>query len=149
MILVDTSVWIDHLHADDPALARLLDEGDTLVHPFVVGELALGRMRQRDNVLRLLRKLPQAQVATDDEVLQLIAAQKLDGTGLGYIDVHLLASLRLTQDAGLWTRDKRLGEIAARMGLAHVPSGGGVAERPAAYSTAPRGATKRGQPRRR
>jgi predicted nucleic acid-binding protein len=148
MILVDSSVWIDHLHADDATLARLLDGEDVLIHPFVIGELALGRIPRRDEVMEMLHGLPQVDRAEDDEVMHLINAWKLPGSGLGYIDVHLLASLRLTPGARLWTRDKRLGETAGRFDLAHVPTGGGVAEAPSRYLPAPRRAKTAKQRRR-
>ena len=117
MILVDTSVWIDHLHHGDAVLAGLLDRGDVLAHPFVIGELALGRLHQRDIVLRLLQDLPQANVARDGEVLRFINRQALFGLGIGYIDAHLLAAVRLTPDALLWTHDKRLAAAADRHSL--------------------------------
>ena len=117
MILVDTSVWIDHLRTTDQGLAHLLSEGKVLVHPFVVGELALGNLVNRDAILNALRGLPQAQVATDQEVQHLIAAERLFGSGIGYIDAHLLASVRLTAGASLWTRDKRLSAASAELGL--------------------------------
>ena len=117
MILVDTSVWIDHLRGKDDALTHLLGVGQVLVHPFIVGELALGSLVNRDTVLNALRGLPQAQVATDQEVQQLIHVAKLFGTGIGYIDAHLLASARLSVGALLWTRDKRLSAASADLGL--------------------------------
>ena len=102
MILVDTSVWIDHLRAKDDGLTRLLTLGQVLVHPFVVGEIALGNLANRDVVLSALGRLAQAQVATDQEVQHLITANQLFGTGIGYIDAHLLASARLSTGALLW-----------------------------------------------
>ena len=107
MILVDTSVWIDHLHKSVPALVAALGRDEVLTHPFVIGELACGELRNRKEVLDLLSKLPRAVVASDDETLQLIEARRLMGKGLGYIDVHLLASAILS-NARLWTADKRL-----------------------------------------
>jgi predicted nucleic acid-binding protein len=118
MILVDTSVWVDHLRASDKTLAQLLDAGTVLVHPFVTGELALGNLRQRDLVLGALRDLPQASVATDQEVLHFIGRQALFGLGIGYVDAHLLAAVRLAEGAALWTRDQRLHSVADRLGLA-------------------------------
>ncbi|HYD67860.1 type II toxin-antitoxin system VapC family toxin [Azospirillum sp.] len=118
MILVDTSVWIDHLRNADPALVRLLEGGRMLAHPFVTGELALGSLRQRDVVLGALQDLPQATVARDDEVLRFIDQNALFGLGIGYVDVHLLAAVRLTPGAFLWTRDKRLRAVAERLKLA-------------------------------
>lgn len=117
MILVDTSVWIDHLRGKDDDLTRQLSVGQVLVHPFVVGELALGNLANRDTVLSALQGLPQAQVATDQEVQQLITVTKLFGTGIGYIDAHLLASARLSVGALLWTRDKRLSAASADLGM--------------------------------
>lgn len=116
MILVDTSVWVDHLRIGDPELAALLQDGRVLVHPWVVGELALGQLWGRSEVLGLLQNLPHATVATDLEVLNLIEARHLFGLGIGYVDAHLLAATLLT-GAGLWTRDKRLAAAASRLGL--------------------------------
>ena len=118
MILVDTSVWIDHLRADNALLAGLLNAGHVLMHPFVIGELALGRMRRREVVLALLSDLPRAAVATDAEVLRFIDRQALVGRGIGYLDAHLLAAVRLTAGAELWTKDRRLHRAAAELGLA-------------------------------
>ncbi len=118
MILVDTSVWVDHLRAGDRALARLLAAGTVLAHPFVIGELALGDLRQRDLILSDLNDLPRIGVATDQEVLHFIGQHALFGCGIGYIDAHLLASVRLVAGASLWTRDKRLAGAAERLGLA-------------------------------
>jgi predicted nucleic acid-binding protein len=118
VILVDTSVWVDHLRKGDQALARLLDSGMVLTHPFVNGELALGNLRQRDFILTALQDLPRAVVATEQEVRQFIAQHTLAGAGIGYVDAHLLAAGRLTAGATLWTRDKRLLGVAQRLGLA-------------------------------
>jgi len=118
VILVDTSVWIDHLRAQDATLGGLLDAGEVLGHPFVLGELALGNLRQRELVLTALGDLPQARVATDAEVLTFIERGRLYGFGIGYVDAHLLAAIRLTPGASLWTRDRRLHEAAARLGAA-------------------------------
>jgi len=102
----------------DERLAALLQEGEVLGHPFVIGEIALGNLRRRDAVLRDLLKLPQAAVASNGEILRLINRQPLFGRGIGYVDAHLLAAVRLTIDASLWTYDRRLQEIAAELGLA-------------------------------
>ena len=118
MILVDTSIWIDHLRAGEAELVTLLHDGDVLAHPWVIGELALGHLSQRNEVLGLLHNLPQATVATDLEVLALIEQRQLAGLGIGYVDAHLLAATILTADARLWTRDKRLGVVAVQLGLA-------------------------------
>jgi predicted nucleic acid-binding protein len=118
VILVDTSVWVDHLRAGDDVLVGLLDAGMVLAHPFVIGELALGALERRESVLSALSDLPQAIVATDAEALRFIDHHTLFGRGVGYIDIHLLAAARLTAGAELWTRDKRLHAIAAQLGLA-------------------------------
>ncbi len=117
MILVDTSVWIDHLRQGDAALKALLNTGQVLAHPFVVGELALSNLQKRDVILNALLDLPQAGVATEEEVLRFIEQESLYGIGIGYIDVHLLAALRLAPGSKLWTRDKRLLTAATRLGL--------------------------------
>jgi predicted nucleic acid-binding protein len=121
MILVDSSVWIDHLRGNDPTLADLLNRGQVLTHSFVIGELALGSLRQRAAIIDALRSLPRASLAIDDEVIAFIDANGLFGRGIGYIDAHLLASARLTPGTTLWTRDKRLNEIALVLGVAFVP----------------------------
>jgi hypothetical protein len=118
MILVDTSVWIDHLRTNDKALSNLLNAGRVLAHPFVTGELALGNLRQRAIILEALSDLPQAKVATDREVRYFIDENALFGRGIGYVDAHLLAAVRLTTGAALWTRDKRLHGVADRLKLA-------------------------------
>ena len=117
MILVDTSVWIEHLRSGDSTLVSLLNTGRVLVHPFVIGELALGNLRQRDIVLDTLNNMPRATVASDDEVLGFINRNKLFGLGVGYIDAHLLTSVRLSPGTQLWTQDKRLSVAANRLGL--------------------------------
>ena len=118
MILADTSVWIDHLRSGDARLTALLETGQILAHPFVIGELALGNLRQRNLVLARLRDLPEAILATADDVQDFIERFSLMGLGIGFVDTHLLASTCLTPDTALWTRDKKLREIAARLGLA-------------------------------
>ncbi len=117
MILVDTSVWIDHLRAGDVSLAELLDSSQVLVHPFVIGELACGNLRKRDDLLWLLNALPQAPLASHEEVLHFIECHKLMGKGIGYIDVHLLASTALADTALIWTRDMRLQKLARKLKL--------------------------------
>jgi predicted nucleic acid-binding protein len=118
LILVDSSVWIDHLRSADPGLADLLNRGQVFAHPFVIGELGLGSLRQRATIIGALQDLPKATVADDGEVLAFIERQSLYGRGIGYIDAHLLASVRLTADTTLWTRDRRLHEVATDLGLA-------------------------------
>jgi predicted nucleic acid-binding protein len=123
LILVDTSIWIDHLRVDNPALKTLLDAGRVLMHPFVIGELALGRMRQREMILAALSDLPRAELATDAEALGFVDRQALFGRGIGYVDVHLLASVRLAAGAKLWTKDTRLRDVAEELGLAMTAHG--------------------------
>jgi len=117
MILIDTSVWVDHLRAGDEVVAALLDSGRVLAHPFVIGELALGHLRQRQTILSALQDLPAASVAADAEVLLFIERHALAGLGIGYVDAHLLAATRLTAGSTLWTRDQRLSDVAERLGL--------------------------------
>ena len=118
MILVDTSVWVDHLRRGDPALVAALDGNTVAVHAFVVGELACGQLKSRHEVLSLLNSLTRLVAATDDEALYFLERHRLFGRGLGYIDVHLIAAAALNDDARLWTRDKRLKTVAAEMDLA-------------------------------
>lgn len=118
MILVDTSIWIDHLHRPEPGLVSLLTNGDAWVHPMVIGELALGSMRNRAGVLGLLAALPRVPVASDDELLSFVQQHVLFGRGLSLVDAHLLAGLRLANAVLLWTRDRRLSAAAQDLGLA-------------------------------
>jgi predicted nucleic acid-binding protein len=118
VILVDTSVWIDHFRAADQQLVALLSRNEVLAHPFVIGEIALGSVAQRESILRYLNNLPAATTATHAEAMVFLERHKLASTGLGYVDLHLLASAALTPRAGLWSRDKTLRAIAARCGVA-------------------------------
>lgn len=118
-MLVDTSVWINHLRHGDAELTAALQAGQVGMHPLVVGELACGNLRARSEVLGLLQALPPLPVATDKEVLFFMDGHALMGRGIGYVDMHLLASTRLG-GALLWTRDKRLHAIAAGLGLAYT-----------------------------
>jgi predicted nucleic acid-binding protein len=118
VILVDTSVWIDHLRRGDPILAALLNDTSVLTHPLIIGELAMGSFRQRTAVLADLANLPQAVAARDTEVMRFIEQEALFGLGIGYVDAHLLAATRLTGGSSLWTRDKRLAEAAERLSIA-------------------------------
>ena len=106
MILVDTSIWVDHLHRSEPKLAELLNEYGVAQHPMVIGELSLGSIGNRAEMLRLLEALPAVQTATHSEVLHLVEARRMYGRGLSLVDVHLLASVLLTPRTSLWTRDK-------------------------------------------
>ncbi len=117
MILVDTSVWVEHLRHGLPRLATLLQEGKLLIHPWVIGELACGNLRNRGEVLELLQGLSAASVASDSEVLLLIEREQRMGRGIGYADAHLLASAKLSH-CQLWTQDKRLAALAQEQGLA-------------------------------
>lgn len=111
MILVDTSVWVGHLREGDERLRELLRDGEVLCHPFVVGELACGNLVNRREILALLSALPQARVAEHAEVMHLVEIEGLQGRGLRWVDVHLLASALLTR-CPLWTRDKPLKQSA-------------------------------------
>lgn len=119
MILVDTSIWVDHFMAGDRALTELLEVCRVLGHPWVAGELALGNLAQRREVLGLLAGLPQAHVASTDEVARFVETHRLYGLGIGYFDAQLLAAARLT-GARLWSRDRRLASAAQRL---HVHGG--------------------------
>jgi predicted nucleic acid-binding protein len=116
VVLADTSVWIQHFRRGDPTLASQLADGQVLMHPFVLGELACGNLKNRAEILSALRELPSAKPASTTETLQLIADRRLWGRGLGWVDVHLLASALLS-DCTLWTLDKRLAAAATRLGL--------------------------------
>jgi predicted nucleic acid-binding protein len=117
MILVDTSVWIDHFRTSDAELVRMLNTGEVLSHSFVIGELALGNLHPRDATLRNLQGLPKAPIASESEVLHLIGQHAIYGRGIGYVDAHLLASARLIPGTTLLTRDKRLAAVAAQLKL--------------------------------
>ncbi len=119
MILVDTSVWVDHLRRGGDELIRLLDGSRVLAHPYVVGEIACGNLHNRNEVLSLISDLPRVAVATDEEVLFFIEQHELMGRGIGYIDAHLLAAVSLAAPGRLWTRDKRLAMLAVEAGLAY------------------------------
>lgn len=114
MTIVDTSVWVDHFNKGNTQLADLLSEGKVLIHPFIVGELAMGRIRNRTEILSLLNALPQAKVADHDEVLEFVESNHLVGFGIGWVDAHLLASMRLSK-ATLLTTDKALLSALKRM----------------------------------
>jgi predicted nucleic acid-binding protein len=114
MILVDTSIWVDHLSRGKGGLAALLEEEQVLMHPYVMGELACGDIRNRGEVLELLATLPPAAVASDGEAMMMIEKRKLMGRGLGWVDVHLLASVVLS-GTRIWSRDKHLAAAAAQL----------------------------------
>jgi len=118
VILVETSVWVDHFRARLPALVNCLEHSEVATHPFVVGELALGNIRQRRVVLALINALSTATVAHDGEVLAFVERRRLWGQGSGYVDAHLLSACHLSPGMRLWTRDKRLRFIAQEQGVA-------------------------------
>jgi predicted nucleic acid-binding protein len=123
LILVDTSVWIDHLRAGNTRLAALLERNQVVMHPMVAGELACGNLRDRDTLMGLWGSLPQLPAASHDEAMCLLARNRLWGRGMGYVDLHLLAAVSLSDAAALWTRDKRLAEVAGQLGLAAQADG--------------------------
>lgn len=116
-ILADTSIWIDHFRRGDARLKEFLDRGDVIMHPFVIGELVLGRVPRISEMIDDLGSLPKAILASPDEVLEFIARRKLPGSGIGYVDAHLLAATALTPGAAVWTRDKRLSAAARSLTL--------------------------------
>lgn len=117
MILADTSIWVEHLSQGLPEMVALLEVGRVGMHPFVLGELACGNLRNRREVLDLLATMPAAAIATEGEALAFIERHAVMGRGIGYIDVHLLASASLDGSARLWTRDRRLATVAANLNL--------------------------------
>lgn len=116
MVLVDTAIWVSHLKEGNADLRALLEDGEVLCHPYIIGELACGNLKNRLKILSLLKALPQAKVAGHDEVMTFIAIQDLAGAGLGYVDMHLLASALLSRSS-LWTADRRLGAAAKKLGI--------------------------------
>ncbi|MFZ5998042.1 MAG: type II toxin-antitoxin system VapC family toxin [Nitrospirota bacterium] len=118
MVLVDTSVWVAHLRDGNVGLETLLNEGQVVCHPFIVGELACGNLKNRAEILSLLQALPMASFIEHEEVIQFIGHYTLMGKGLGYIDVHLIASALLT-GIPLWTLDKRLHETSSKLGIGY------------------------------
>jgi len=115
MILVDTSIWIDHFRVGNRVLSEVLGRGLVLTHPFVIGEIAFGNLKNRTRILADMKALPSAVSATDEEVLRLIEKHKLWGIGIGLIDAHLLASCLLS-NCELWTLDRQLGKAARSAG---------------------------------
>jgi predicted nucleic acid-binding protein len=120
MVLVDTSIWVSHLRKGDDCLSGLLNEGLVCCHPFVIGELACGNLKNRQEILSLLQALPSAETADHEEMLAFIENSDLIGKGLGYIDVHLLGSALLS-DVVLWTADNRLEQAASGLGVCYSP----------------------------
>lgn len=117
MILVDTSIWVDHLRAGDVRLVGLLERSEVLTHSMVIAELALGSINPREILLDSLAALPRSVEASPAEVRHLIESRRLYGRGIGLVDAHLLASSLLTPGARLWTRDRRLGAVVREFGL--------------------------------
>jgi predicted nucleic acid-binding protein len=141
LFLVDSGVWIDHLREADPDLERALRAGQVLGHPFVTGEIAMGSLKDRKTVIEALQCLPQAEEARGEEVLDLVERQVLSSRGLGWIDAHLIASALLTADARIWTRDRRLHDVAERLGLGGNPAAGQALGRlPGPHPNRPRAA---------
>ena len=120
MVLVDTSVWVAHLRATDAGLVDLLTDGEVACHPFIVGELACGNLKNRTEILSLLEALPMVAAAEQEEVLAFIEAHSLMGKGRGYVDVHLLASVALSR-LPIWTLDKKLEQVADMLGVSYRP----------------------------
>ena len=116
MILVDTSVWVDHFREGNPRLTELLNNQEVLIHPFVVGELSLGMLKNRTQILELLSRLPQAPIAEHEEVMAAVAKHSLFGVGIGWVDAHLVAS-SLIASVGLLTMDKALQSAAKVCGV--------------------------------
>lgn len=116
MTLVDTSMWVDHLRRGNARVAGLLESGEVAVHPFVLGELACGNIKNRKEILALLDQLPKATVAEQNEVLTLVESRRLYGTGIGWVDAHLVASALLS-GTRLLTLDKALGDAASLLGV--------------------------------
>ena len=116
MILVDTSIWIDHFRRGSDELTSLLQKVEVATHPFVIGELSCGNLKNRKGILTLLAELPQVAIAEHAEVFELVESRKLMGNGIGWIDAHLLAS-SLLSGAPLWTDDKKLRSLSAVLGV--------------------------------
>jgi predicted nucleic acid-binding protein len=121
MVLVDTSVWVQHLRQGNAFLEGLLYDGDVVCHPFIIGELACGNIANRTEILSLLKMLPMATAAAHEEVLRFIEHNRLMGKGLGYIDVHLCAAALLT-NVQIWTYDRKLDEAGERLGICYSPA---------------------------
>ena len=122
MILVDTSIWVSYIDHGDLRLSAYLEEEQVAMHPFVIGELALGNLHDRRSIMAMLGRLPQAVTAFPSEVLDFVERRQLFGTGIGYVDAHLLASTVFGDGMTLWSRDRLLHTQAERLGIAHDPA---------------------------
>jgi len=118
MVLVDTNIWINHFRRLDPGLVEVLNHGSVVCHPFIIGELACGNLKNRNEILGLLQSLPATKVIEQDEFMEFVESRQLMGKGLGFVDIHILASAVLTEVL-LWTGDKRLAKTAADIGVAY------------------------------
>jgi len=118
MVLVDTSIWVDHLRYGDESLSQLLTQGLICCHPMIIGELACGNLQNRSELISMWQNLPMPVEASHQEALYLVETRHLMDKGIGYIDLHLLATCLLTSNTRLWTRDKRLTSIADSLGIA-------------------------------
>ncbi len=116
MVLVDSSVWVSHLRVGNSDLEILLNDGRVVCHPFIIGELACGNLKNRTEILSLLQSLPAAKQAEYEEVLQFIESNRLMGRGIGYVDAHLLASAVLTA-IRFWTMDRKLQRVSSKLGI--------------------------------
>jgi len=119
MILIDTSVWVNHLRKSEPRLQTLLLAGEVYCHPFIIGELACGSIKNRQEIISLLQSLPSTRTVNDNEFLYFIEQNKIYSKGIGYVDIHLLASTKL-ESIKLWTEDKRLKNVATTLGLSYI-----------------------------
>lgn len=117
MILVDTSVWVDHLRRGDDTLIQLLSQGQVYIHPMIIGELACGHLQNRKQLIDLWQNLPCSVEASHHEAMLFVESHRLMGRGIGFVDVHLLTSTRLTANTQLWTRDNRLASVAQFLGV--------------------------------
>ncbi len=120
MLLIDTSIWVAHLRSGNHPLKKTLYHGEALCHPLIIGELACGTIKNRDEIISLLQSLPLAEVAENDDVLKFIEINHLMGLGLGFIDMHLLASALLSKNP-IWSLDKKLNSVSARFNLNYCP----------------------------
>ena len=120
MYLVDTSVWIDHFNKSEPLLVSFLNDNIVCTHPFIIGEIALGNLRQREIVIGYFQGLPQARIGSDFEVMHFISKKMLHGKGIGYVDAHLVTSALLMNNIYIWTRDKKLLKAAKQLNMAYI-----------------------------